>query len=57
MEYEFQFVNLEPARVRDLARAAEGEGFDLILFPDHIVLEGAGGVYDPHTLVYVVRTI
>jgi hypothetical protein len=39
MEYGFQFANLEPVRVRDLARVAEGEGYDLIVFPDHVVLE------------------
>jgi len=50
MEYGFQFANLAPARVHDLARVAEGEGFDLIVFPDHVVLEGAEGVYDPHAL-------
>ena len=54
MEYGFQFANLEPARVRDLARVAEGEGYDLIVFPDHIVLEGAEGVYDPHALAHDV---
>jgi probable F420-dependent oxidoreductase len=54
MEYGFQFVNLDPGRVRDLAQVAEGEGFDLIVFPDHIVIEGAEGVYDPHTLAHDV---
>jgi hypothetical protein len=32
MEYGFQFVNLEPARARDLARVAESEGYDLSFF-------------------------
>jgi probable F420-dependent oxidoreductase len=54
MEYGFQFANLEPARVRDLARVAEGEGYNLIVFPDHVVIEGAEGVYDPHTLAHDV---
>src|SRR5215469_16043867 len=54
MEYGFQFANLEPARVRDLARVAESEGYDLIVFPDHVVLEGAEGVYDPHALAHDV---
>jgi probable F420-dependent oxidoreductase len=54
MEYGFQFANLEPARVRDLARVAESEGYDLIVFPDHVVIEGAEGVYDPHTLAHDV---
>ena len=52
MEYGFQFSNLEPARVRDLARVAEGEGFDFICFPDHIVIEGPEGQYDPHSLAH-----
>ena len=54
MEYGFQFVNFEPARARDLARVAESEGYDLIVFPDHVVIEGAEGVYDPHTLAHDV---
>jgi probable F420-dependent oxidoreductase len=54
MEYGFQFANLEPARVRELARVVEGEGYDLVVFPDHIVLEGAEGVYDPHALAHDV---
>lgn len=37
MEYGFQFANLGQARVRDLARVAKGEGYDLIVFPDHVV--------------------
>jgi probable F420-dependent oxidoreductase len=54
MEYGFQFANLEPARVRDLARVAEGEGYDLIVFPDHVVLEGPERQYDPHALAHDV---
>jgi len=54
MEYGFQFANLEPARAGDLARVAESEGYDLIVFPDHVVIEGAEGVYDPHTLAHDV---
>jgi alkanesulfonate monooxygenase SsuD/methylene tetrahydromethanopterin reductase-like flavin-dependent oxidoreductase (luciferase family) len=54
MEYGFQFANLEPAHVRDLARMAESEGYDLIVFPDHVVPEGAEGVYDPHALAHDV---
>jgi probable F420-dependent oxidoreductase len=57
MEYGFQFANLEPARVRDLARVAEDEGYDLIGFPDHIVLEGPEGQYDPHMLAYDVVSL
>ena len=51
MEYGFQFVNLEPERVRDLAQTVEGLGYDLIVFADHFVIEAPGG-YDPHTLTY-----
>jgi len=57
MEYGFQFANLEPARVPDLARVTEAEGDDLIVFPDHIVVEGLEGQYDPHTLAYDVVSL
>ncbi|MGO9604620.1 MAG: LLM class flavin-dependent oxidoreductase [Candidatus Binataceae bacterium] len=57
MEYGLQFVNLEPARVRDLARVAEAEGYDLIVFPDHLVIEGPEQQYDPHTLAYDVVSL
>jgi alkanesulfonate monooxygenase SsuD/methylene tetrahydromethanopterin reductase-like flavin-dependent oxidoreductase (luciferase family) len=57
MEFGFQFSNLEPARVRDLARVAEGEGYDVIVFPDHIVIEGPERQYDPHTLAYDVVSL
>ena len=52
MEFGLQIANHEPPRVRDIAQAAEGLGFDLILFPDHVVMEGPGGQYDPHALAY-----
>jgi probable F420-dependent oxidoreductase len=52
MEFGLQIANLEPARVRDIAQAAESLGYDLILFPDHVVHEGPGGQYDPHALAY-----
>jgi probable F420-dependent oxidoreductase len=52
MEFGLQFANMEPARCRDLAQAAEALGYDLIVFPDHIVLEGAERQYDPHALAY-----
>jgi probable F420-dependent oxidoreductase len=48
MEYGVQLANLEPARIRDLSQAAEGLGFDCVLFPDHIVSEGPERQYDPH---------
>jgi alkanesulfonate monooxygenase SsuD/methylene tetrahydromethanopterin reductase-like flavin-dependent oxidoreductase (luciferase family) len=54
MEYGFQFANLESARVRNLARVAGGEGYDLIVFPDHVVLEGPERQYDPHALAHDV---
>src|SRR5215470_14700743 len=57
MEYGFQFVNLEPDTVRDLSQTVEGLGYDLIVFPDHIVIEGPEGQYDPHTLAYDVISL
>jgi probable F420-dependent oxidoreductase len=57
MEYGFQFVNLAPARVRELARVVEGEGYDLIVFPDHLVIEGPERQYDPHTLAHDVISL
>jgi Luciferase-like monooxygenase len=52
MEYGFQLFGMEPAKVRDLAQAAEGMGHDLIVFPDHLVLEGPERQYDPHAMLY-----
>ena len=52
MEWGLQIVNMEWARVRDVAQAAEGLGFNLITFPDHIVFEGPEGQYDPQHLSY-----
>jgi probable F420-dependent oxidoreductase len=52
MEYGFQLFGMEPAKVRDLAQAAEGMGYDLIVFPDHLVLEGPERQYDPHAILY-----
>jgi probable F420-dependent oxidoreductase len=43
---------MEPERFRAMAQAAEGLGYDLIVFPDHIVLETMEGQYDPHNLSY-----
>jgi len=57
MEYGFQFVNLDSDRVRDLAQTVEGLGYDLIAFPDHIVIEGPEGNYDPHTHAYDVISL
>jgi len=52
VEFGLQLANLEPTRVRSIAQAAEGLGFDLIVFPDHIVIEGPERQYDPHALAY-----
>src|SRR6516165_10737615 len=52
MEFGLQLANLEPARVRSIAQAAEGLGYDLIVFPDHLVIEGPERQYDPHALAY-----
>ena len=50
MEFGVQLSNLEPARYHDMAQALEGLGYDIILFPDHIVLEGPERQYDPRAL-------
>jgi probable F420-dependent oxidoreductase len=52
MEWGLQLLSMEWQRLRDVAQAAEGLGFDLITFPDHIVFEGPEGQYDPHQLSY-----
>jgi len=52
MEFGLQLANMEPARIRAMAQAAEALGYDLITFPDHIVMEGPEGQYDPHGLIY-----
>jgi probable F420-dependent oxidoreductase len=57
MEFGIQLANMEPARFRDVAQAAEGLKFDLIMFPDHIVLEGPERQYDPHALAYDTLSI
>jgi probable F420-dependent oxidoreductase len=57
MEFGLQFANMEPARFRALAQTAEGLGFDLVTLPDHVVMEGPEGQYDPHTLIYDVMQI
>ena len=40
MEFGIQFSNMEPAQYRAQAQAAEALGYDLIVFPDHLVAEG-----------------
>ncbi|HUA34838.1 MAG TPA: LLM class flavin-dependent oxidoreductase [Candidatus Binataceae bacterium] len=52
MEFGYQLANIEPARFRDAAQALEGLGYDVIFFPDHIVMEGPERTYDPHALAY-----
>jgi len=52
MEFGIQLAAMEPARFRDLAQSIEGLGFDLVVFPDHIVLEGPERQYDPHALAH-----
>ncbi|HLI81794.1 MAG TPA: LLM class flavin-dependent oxidoreductase, partial [Candidatus Binataceae bacterium] len=52
LEFGFQFANMEPARMRDLAQAAEALDYDYIVFPDHLVNEGPERQGDPHALVW-----
>ncbi len=52
MEFGLQLNNMEPSRFRDIAQAAEALDFNLICFPDHIVMEGPERQYDPHSLAY-----
>jgi probable F420-dependent oxidoreductase len=49
MEWGYQLANMEAARFRDAAQALEGLGYDLVVFPDHFVMEGPERQYDPHT--------
>ena len=52
MEYGVQVSNLEFPQLRDIAQAAEGMGFHVIMTPDHIVMEGPEHQFDPHHLSY-----
>lgn len=52
MEFGIQLYNMEPAKFRSYAQAAEGLGYDLVVFPDHIVIEGPERQSDPHALAY-----
>ena len=52
LEFGFQLANIESARIRDLAQAAEALDFDYIVFPDHIVLEGPERQFDAHGLAW-----
>ena len=48
---------MEPARIRDLAQAAEALDYDYIVFPDHIVLEGPERRHDPHALAWDMMSV
>ncbi len=52
MEFGIQIGNLEAARYRDVAQTAEALGFDLVLFPDHLVNEGPERQLNPRDLIY-----
>jgi probable F420-dependent oxidoreductase len=52
MEFGIQLANMEPAQFRATAQTIEALGYDLIVFPDHIVMEGPERQYDPHGLSY-----
>lgn len=52
LEFGFQFANMEPSRIHDLAQAAEALDYDYIVFPDHIVLEGPERQSNPHDLAW-----
>jgi probable F420-dependent oxidoreductase len=52
MEYGLQLGNLDWQRLRDVAQAAEGLGFEVLMVPDHIVMEGPERAFDPHHLSY-----
>jgi probable F420-dependent oxidoreductase len=57
MEYGFALFGMELTKVCDLAQAAEGLDFDLVVFPDHIIHESPERQYDPHALSYDAITI
>jgi probable F420-dependent oxidoreductase len=52
MEFGIQFANMEPAQYRAQAQAAEALGYDLIVFPDHLVAEGPERQLDAKAQVY-----
>ena len=57
MEFGIQLWNMEPAQYRATAQTVEGLGFDLVAFPDHIVMEQPERQYDPHGLAYDMISI
>jgi probable F420-dependent oxidoreductase len=52
MEFGVQLGNLEPAQYRIHAQTAEALGYDLIVFPDHLVNEGPDRQLDPKSKAY-----
>jgi len=52
VEFAVQLAGIEPAQFRANAQAAEALGYDMVLLPDHIVLEGPERQYDPHALSF-----
>ncbi len=52
MEFGIQLGNLEPAQHRAHAQTAEALGYDLIVFPDHLVNEGPDRQLDPKSKAY-----
>ncbi|HXW84185.1 MAG TPA: LLM class flavin-dependent oxidoreductase [Candidatus Binataceae bacterium] len=52
MEFGLQIANMEPRKFRDVAQSAEGLGFDVLFFPDHIVNEGPERQVDPRALSF-----
>jgi probable F420-dependent oxidoreductase len=52
MEFGVQLGNLEPAQYRTHAQTAEALGYDLIVFPDHLVNEGPDRQLDPKSKAY-----
>ena len=50
MEYGLQIAGMEPQQFRDVAQAAEGLGYDLLLFPDHLISEGPEQQLEPNAL-------
>jgi probable F420-dependent oxidoreductase len=52
MEFGIQFANMEAAALRAQAQAAEALGYDLVVLPDHLVLEGPERQFDPRSLAY-----
>jgi alkanesulfonate monooxygenase SsuD/methylene tetrahydromethanopterin reductase-like flavin-dependent oxidoreductase (luciferase family) len=52
MEFGVQLGNSEPAQHRANAQSAEALGYDLIVFPDHLVNEGPDKQMDPKSKAY-----